>query len=168
MYRPTETRPTLPWCLFRVESRPYAVGLESVAEVVEAEGLVRLPLVTPRVLGLCVFHRDVIPVIALDPPGGNGVGDGPDARPLVLILRAETGTWGLRIDRVGTAVAEAALEPAAVATPGHALRGTVRALGADHDALDPEATWRRLRDEVQRWTRGDPGPSPALFIPENH
>lgn len=159
---PPETRALPAWCLFRIESRPYAVGLEGVAAIVEAEGLVRLPLGAPRVLGLCTFHRDVVPVIALDPATGPAPDRArSDPRPLVLILRTEPGTWGLRIDRGGTIVAEAPLEdpgtPRPAAPGGPALIGAVRFGQATHAVLDPESTWRHLRDALQGWFRGDPG-----------
>jgi purine-binding chemotaxis protein CheW len=161
-----EGPPPRAWCLFRIEARPYAVGLESVAEVVEVEGLVRLPLGSKRVLGLCVFHRDVVPVIALDAATGTAAGlPHPDPRPLVLILRSEAGIWALRIDRGGTIVAEAPLEDENGPRPhkpgGPTLRGTVRVGGTPHAVLDPEATWCDLRDAFQRGYRGDRGPSPS-------
>ncbi len=68
------------WYLFRSEGVPFAVGLEAVAEVVEADRPVRLPLCPPRVLGLCTVRRDVVPVVRLaghreaeprDPPRGS-------------------------------------------------------------------------------------------------
>jgi hypothetical protein len=124
---PPETQALPAWCLFRIDSRPYTVGLESVAEVVEAEGLVRLPLGSHRVLGLCTFRRDVVPVIALDPAAGPASDLArSDPRPLVLILR---------IDRSGTIVAEARLEDEGEPRPadpgGPALNGVV-CLGGPH------------------------------------
>ena len=53
------------WCLVRIDARPFAVALGAVVEIVEAEELVRLPLCSPQVLGLCTYRRDLLPVIAL-------------------------------------------------------------------------------------------------------
>jgi purine-binding chemotaxis protein CheW len=158
------------WCLFRIDARPYAVGLEHVAEVVEAEGMVRLPLGSKRVLGLCVFHRDVVPVIALGDLEGTAAGPRqPDSRPLVLVFRSEPGTWGLRIDRGGTTVAAAPLEagsgPGLADPGGPILNGTVLWEGTTHAVLDSEATWEHLRDGLQHWFRGDLGPSPSVALP---
>ncbi len=158
------------WCLFRIDSRPYAVSLEHVAEVLEAEGMVRLPLGSKRVLGLCVFHRDVVPVITLGDPEGAAAGAGqPGSRPLVLVLRSEPGIWGLRIDRGGTTVVAAPLEagsgPALADPEGPILNGTVLSEGTTHAVLDSEATWSHLRDALQRWYHGDLGPSPSVALP---
>ena len=81
------------WCLFRSGARPYAVRLDAVAEIVDADGLVRLPLSPPRVLGLFTLRRDVVPVLRMaegqdDDPGG------PDTKLVVLILRTEGGRLG--------------------------------------------------------------------------
>jgi chemotaxis signal transduction protein len=158
------------WCLFRIDARPYAVGLEHVAEVVEAEGLVRLPLGSERVLGLCVFHRDVVPVIDLGHPEGKAAGLAqPASRPMVLVLRSEPGIWGLRIDRDGTTVAAAPLDAGSetdrVVPGGPVLKGTVVSEGTNHAVLDSEATWSHLRDALQGWFRGDLGPSPSVALP---
>jgi purine-binding chemotaxis protein CheW len=158
------------WCLFRIDARPYAVGLESVAEVVEVEGIVRLPLASKRVLGLCVFHREVVPVVSLSDLESTTTGPGQsEPRPLALVLRSEPGTWALRIDRGGTTVAEAPLEDAS--EPRHAepqgpiLRGTILSEGTPHQVLDSEGTWCNLRDALQRWYRGDLGPSHCAALP---
>jgi purine-binding chemotaxis protein CheW len=161
-----------PWCLFRIDARPYAVSLENVAEVVEAEGLVRLPLGSKRILGLCVFHREVVPVVSLGDLECSTTGPGQsEPRPLVLVLRSEPGIWGLRIDRGGTTVAEAPLEDASeprLAEPsGPILRGTVLSEGTPHAVLDSESTWCSLRDALQRWYRGDLGPSPPATLSRN-
>ena len=53
------------WCLVWIDARPCAVALHAVAEIVEAEELVPLALCSPRVLGLCTYRHDILPVIAL-------------------------------------------------------------------------------------------------------
>src|SRR5438874_2320734 len=105
-------RPIRPWCLFRSGPIGYAIGLESVAEVIEVERLVRLPHCPPRVLGLCVLRRELIPVIGLnEPAAGPASTPAPaPARALVLILRTARGTWAIRINSEGTVVAEESLD----------------------------------------------------------
>jgi chemotaxis signal transduction protein len=143
------------WCLFRIDGQPYAVALGTVAEIVEAEGLVRLPNGPPRVLGLCAYHRDLVSVVAL----------GAAARPapgrlVVLILRGEHGSWGLRIDREGTSLAEArcsAPAPGPRAPDEAVVMGALTHGGATHRVIDADATWRDLRDEIETWYQGDGG-----------
>src|SRR3954465_10076815 len=105
------------WCLVRIDAQPFAVALNAVAEIVEAEELVRLVLCSPRVLGLCTYRRDLFPVIAFS--------EAPSAapapvkgRPLVMILRSEHGTWGIQIDRGGAVVAEGPLDDRGAANAG--------------------------------------------------
>ena len=149
-HAPTRFRP---WCCFRSGARSYAVDLKSVVEVIETEGLVRLPHGPSGVLGLCAFRRDVIPVVRLD--------SGPDrettahGRTDVLILRTEQGCWGLRIDRSGTAVIEDYLEEDPdldpEASPGPTvLIGTLRKGDMVCSVIDPESTWQRLRAAIER------------------
>ena len=147
------------WCLVRIDARPFAVALNSVAEIVEAEELVRLALCSPRVLGLCTYHRDLLPVISFSegPPTPPGPAQG---RLLIMILRSEHGTWGIRIDRGGTVVAEGPLDDpgAATAGPGGAVViGSITRGETTHAAIDAEATWRNARDTIERWYKGDRG-----------
>jgi CheW-like domain len=147
-----DPRASRPWCLFRIGTRAYAIGLEAVAEIIEAGGLVRLPLSPACVLGLCSFRRDVVPVVRLveepaDAPGGD------DARQTILILRTEQGTWGVKIERGGTVVVEAPLDDSVALTAepaGLAFLGAIRRAGMTYPAVDPERTWRRLREAVER------------------
>jgi hypothetical protein len=43
MENPPGARTRWAWCLFQSGARPYAVRLDAVAEIVDADGLVRLP-----------------------------------------------------------------------------------------------------------------------------
>jgi purine-binding chemotaxis protein CheW len=151
--------PARPWCLFRCGKVPYAVGLEAVAEVVEVDRLVGLPLSPPRVLGLCALRREVIPVVGLDRGPA-----GPAGRVLVLILRGARGIWGVRIDAEGTAVAEEPLDPSVPGPDGSGATflGTVRRDGPAHAAIDPEATWRSVREGVEQWYGSPPAREPAV------
>jgi purine-binding chemotaxis protein CheW len=147
------------WCLVRIDTRPYAVALHAVAEIVEAEELVGLPLCSPRVLGLCAYRRDLLPVIAFsDAPSATPATT--EGRPLVMIVRSEHGTWGLRIDRGGAIVAEGPLDDrcAAIVEPGGPVAiGSIKRGDATHAAIDAEATWRNVRDAIERWYKGDRG-----------
>src|SRR4051794_6008810 len=147
----TAARPGRPWCLFRSGERHLAIGLESVAEVVEVERLVRLPTSPPRVIGLCALRREVIPVIGLNDPGPE-----PPAGPpgfLVLILRTGRGTWAVRINAEGTLVAEESVDDVAPAAErlGPAFLGSVRRGDTCYAVIDPEATWQDVRQSVEDW-----------------
>lgn len=167
------TRLTRPWCLFRCGETPYALGLESVCEVIEVERLVQMPLSPPRVLGLCNFRREVVPVVGLgsgDDDSGLGI-----QKQLVVILRTGQGHWALRITHEGTVVGQGFLEgpsPARQASgSGPICLGTVRHGETSYAAIDPEATWKSVRERVESWYadewcrgaswRGESTPPPA-------
>jgi purine-binding chemotaxis protein CheW len=146
------------WCLFAIEGRPYAVALAAVAEVVEAEQLVRLPLCSPRVLGLCTYRRDLLPVIALGPGPAAGTATGAaNRRLIVLILRNEHGTWGIQVDR-GVAIVNQGPMDEAGAYPagpdGAAVIGTITRGEAIHAVIDAEATWRNVREAIECGYKG--------------
>jgi chemotaxis signal transduction protein len=156
----TANRPTRPWCLFHCGSASYAFGLESVAEAVEVECLVRLPQSPPRVLGMCTLRREVVPVIGLDRHDGElSLHDAAMSKVLVLILRSARGTWAVRINAEGTVVAEEPLEETAPAgdCDGLAFLGTVRRGDAGYAIIDPETTWRNVRQSVENWYCEHPG-----------
>jgi purine-binding chemotaxis protein CheW len=142
-----------PWCCFRSGSRSFAVDLKAVVEVIETEGLVRLPFSPSGILGLCAFRRDVIPVVRL--ASQPEAVPSPRGRIDVLILRTEQGFWGLCIDRSGTVVTEDFLEEEPgldpEASPGPAvLLGNLHRGEAVCSVIDPEATWQRIRAAVER------------------
>jgi chemotaxis signal transduction protein len=149
------------WCLVRIDGRPFAVALQAVAEIVEAEELVGLALCSPRMLGLCPYRRDLLPVLALsEAPAATPVP--AEGRPMVMILRGEQGTWGIRIDRGGTIVAEGPLDDRGAAavglgSGGAVVIGSITRGDTTHAAIDAEATWRNLRDAIERWYQGDRG-----------
>src|SRR5437764_11855917 len=69
------------FCLFGGAAGPMAVSVESVAEVLETDTLFRLAWSPPQVVGLCLYHREVVPVVLLAPlPCGVGADlpRGPD------------------------------------------------------------------------------------------
>jgi purine-binding chemotaxis protein CheW len=147
------------WCLVRIDTRPFAFALHAVAEIVEADEFVGLALCSPRVLGLCTYRRDLLPVIGFSE--GQPAASGPAVgRPVVMIVRSEHGTWGIRIDRGGTAVAEGPLDDRGATTvgPGGAVViGSITRGETTHAAIDAEATWRNIRDAIERWYKGDRG-----------
>jgi chemotaxis signal transduction protein len=148
---------TQSWCLIRIDGRPCAFALHAVAEIVEAEQLVRLPIGSPKVLGLCTYHRDLVPVIALSdtPPDRLKPVEG---HPVVLILRAEHGPWGIRIDRRGAIVADGPLDEDASpseAPAGSVVIGSITRSGVVFSAIDAEATWRATRDSIEDWYKHD-------------
>lgn len=150
-----DTTPRRPWCLFKSDSRPFAVGLDAVAEVVQAERLVRLALCPPQVVGLCTVRRDIVPVLSLTALEG-GEEQEPEGRTVVLILRSEEGVWGIRADREGTAVADGQLDPAQTLQAergGAAIVGTLRRGDVAHAVIDPGQTWRNVREHVEAWYR---------------
>jgi chemotaxis signal transduction protein len=136
-------------CLFTCGRRPLAVPLEAVAEVVELDRLVPMPLCPPRVVGLCALRRDVVPVVRLGDEEAGG-----ESGHVALLLRAEPGPWGILIDRDGVAVTDDGHDhrdgPPTIAD-GVAVVGAVERGGASHAVLDPAETARVLRDEIERW-----------------
>jgi chemotaxis protein histidine kinase CheA len=154
----TPARPVRPWCLFHCGADAYAIGLESVAEVVEVERLVRLPQSPPRVLGLCALRREVIPVVSLGRPGREPASQEKPGV-LVLILRTARGIWAIQINAGGTVVAEESLDDDARG-PGGPRLGTVRRDGASYAVIDPEVTWRDVRQGVEDWYRGPSAQDP--------
>jgi purine-binding chemotaxis protein CheW len=145
------------WCLFTIEGRPFAVALAAVAEVVEAEQLVRLPLGSPRVLGLCTYRRDLLPVIALGPAPAVATSVA-QRRHVVLILRSEHGSWGIQVDRGVAIAAQGPMDetgayptgPDVAVVIGTILRGEIV-----HAVIDAEATWRNVREAIEGWYKGD-------------
>jgi len=163
------------FCLFHGDAGPMAVSVESVAAVLETESLVRLVWSPPQVVGLCPYHRDVVPVISMRPTG-SGVGadreNGVDCRPaagavtsaakddrdektrcVVLILRTEHDAWGLRIDHLGIFISRECpdFHPPRIDEHGPVLIGALVRAETRYAILDAEATWRALRSAVARW-----------------
>jgi purine-binding chemotaxis protein CheW len=157
-----EATVTQSWCLVRIDAQPFAVALATVAEIVEAEALVRLPLCSPQLLGLCPYRRDLLPVIALG--RGPTAAPGPEeGRPVVLILRSDHGLWGIKIDRGVVIVGDVGLAEQAPMAPGPdgaIVIGSITRGDASHSVLDPEATWRKVRDSIERRYKGDHGTDP--------
>jgi purine-binding chemotaxis protein CheW len=145
------------WCLFAIEGRPFAVVLAAVAEVVEAEQLVRLPLCSPRVLGLCTYRRDLLPVIALGPAPAVPT-NVAHRQHVVLILRSEHGSWGIQVDRGGATVAQGPMDEAGsypTAPDGAVVIGSILRGEVFHSVIDTEATWRNVREAIECWYKGD-------------
>ncbi len=147
------------FCLFRCATKPLAVAVGDVAEIVEIDSLVRISLCPPGIMGLCPYHREVVPVVVLG--RGRSRSDPATAEKCmangsldtVLIMETEEGLWGVKIDRDGTVITSARLsrhEPKdgedGVVTVGYIRHGET-----DHALVDARATWRGLRDMVVRW-----------------
>jgi purine-binding chemotaxis protein CheW len=151
-----------------------AVSVESVAEVLETETLVRLAWSPPQVVGLCSYRREVVPVVGLRPlPGGIGEAllRGPDQTAatdpageklgsddrtggVVLILRTDQGAWGIRVDSENTIMSRESPEyhSPRISANGPVLIGVVRRAGTCYGILDAEATGRGLRSAIGRWS----------------
>jgi hypothetical protein len=146
--------------LFRSEARPYAIRIASVAEVVRVERLVRLPLAPPRLVGLRILRRDVIPVFRpREAELKNAVAT--DGVSLVLLIRAAQGIWGLLIDREGLQVREeiptnherSSPDPA----PDRVLIDEVT-----YQRIDPEIAWEELQMSMNSWYSFH---SPSQLVP---
>jgi chemotaxis signal transduction protein len=171
---PTPIGPKQWFCLFRGDGGPMAVSVESVAEVLETDTLVRLAWSPPQVVGMCSYHREVVPVVVLGPlprdvgddllkgqdqgvatdTAGEKVGIEDRTRCVVLILRTEHGAWGIRVDSEHTIMSRESAEyhsPRMYAN-GPVLIGIVRLAGTCYGILDAEATWRGIRSAVGRWS----------------
>jgi purine-binding chemotaxis protein CheW len=147
-------------CLFRSGSLPLAVAVEEVAEIVEIDALVRISCCPPRIAGLCLYHRQVVPVVVFGHGHGLAGAAAPQKRnpstgtgDAVLIMQTDQGLWGIKIDREGTVLTserparhEAKPEQSGIVSVGLINEGKV-----DHALLDAEATWRNLREAVLVW-----------------
>ncbi len=142
-------------CLFSCQGRPFAVTLDAVAEVVELDRLVRVPLCPSQIVGFCALRRDIIPVVRLvndDPVNLDGLEVGSGF--VALFLQVDQGVWAIRIDREGVVVLDDGrvhrLESAEQGETA-CLVGTVDRAGTTYNVIDPEATWRNLRNEIENW-----------------
>jgi chemotaxis signal transduction protein len=132
--------------------------VESVAGVLEIAALVRIGLCSPRILGVCPYRRDVIPVVDFGAQDGSraqaAAGDrtsGPASSVVnVLIVQSAQGSWGIRVDRSRTRIAAERLSPhePTRSEEGVTTVGVVRHDGSDYSLIDVEATWERLRSDV--------------------
>ena len=163
MGNPSGTRTRWAWCLFQSGARPYAVRLDAVAEIVDSDGLVRLPLSPPRVLGLFTLRRDVVPVLRMTEGRDDDTG-GPDTKLVVLILRTEGGVWGIRVDRGTTVGVEETLhDPDAPPSAEDGPEGprTIVRGGTAFAVVDPESAWREVRATIEGWYGSHRGRSVA-------
>ncbi len=179
------------FCLFQGDAGPMGVSVESVAEVLETDTLVRLAWSPPQVVGLCSFHREVIPVVVLGPrasnvqddlagerdqaiatsSAGEKVGTARQARCVVLILKTEHGAWGVRVDSENTIMSWESPEYHAprLTENGPVLIGTVEHAGTCYGIFDAEATCCGLRSAIGRWSGfiSESNPSSSLPSGEN-
>ncbi len=155
-------------CLFASNARPLAVDLEVVDGVVEFDTLIGIPLCPPQVLGLSSYHREVVPVVQIEGQTPE-VAEEPGAKLIALILRGKHGHWGLRIDQGKVTIVDApSRSPAGAPLPPPlesgwpTIAGRFERTGETFDILDPEGSWRGLRDRIEHWYRlvGGRGPLP--------
>jgi purine-binding chemotaxis protein CheW len=161
------------FCLFHGDTGPMAVSVESVAQVLETDTLVRLAWNPPQVAGMCSYHREVIPVVVLgalsreageelcgnpDHPvatrsAGEKTGIAPRSRCVVLILRTEQGAWGLPVDSESTIVSREspAYHAPRMDSNGPVVIGIVERAGTCYRIIDAAATWNGLRSAISRW-----------------
>jgi len=147
--------------------------VESVAGVLEPDRLVRLPWSPPRVLGLCAYHREAVPVVALGSLGDSAAEDRRKARgtesafhssktmhtddgrsrSAVLVLSTDQGAWGIAVEPRSAVMSQEYPEHFVPRADdrGAVLVGNVRFAGTSHGILDAEATWCGLRSGVVRW-----------------
>ena len=99
------------FCLFVSDSLRFGVPVAVVAEIVKVDALVRISLCPDRIVGLCPYHREVVPVVTLGTRGVRSEGSPVDSRTkgkapheAVLILQTDNGLWGVLIDREGTVI----------------------------------------------------------------
>lgn len=136
------------------------MAVNDVAEIVEIEALVRMALCPPQVVGLCPYHREIVPVVVLTngfSPTAAGTVErrrsDRRARRVVLILRSNQDSWGIEVDREGTSITThrpSRHEPKA-GRDGVVTVGFIHHSEKDHALIDAEATWRGLRDAVVGW-----------------
>jgi chemotaxis signal transduction protein len=147
--------------------------MQFVAEVIETDKLVRLAWSPPRVVGLCSYRQEVIPVVALGalacdgrvelPAGGKQAGtrrvswapagiDQP-TRFVVLIVKTEHGIWGIRVGSENVIMSQQPVDQDVrrMNADGPVFVGTVQHEGSCYEILDAEATWHGLRSAVGRW-----------------
>jgi hypothetical protein len=161
------------FCFFCGDAGPMAVSVESVAGVLETHTLVRLPWSPPRVVGLCSYHREVVPVVVLGnarknvadglstKPGRAGATDLTPAQPgferlgrsSVLIMKTEHGAWGIPVEPERTFMSQDSPEylPGRMDSDGPAVIGSVQRAGTCYGLLDAEVTWRDLRSRIVGW-----------------
>jgi chemotaxis signal transduction protein len=151
-----------PYCLFHHKTDRYALAVETVAEIIEIPPLVRIGLCPPVILGLCPFHREVVPVVALEATSGrkeavlsaqlSGRGK---AREAVLIVQSSQGAWGITVEREGTLIVllRATRHEPRRSEGGAVTMGLIHHEDAPFALIDPEATWRCLREAVSDWYR---------------
>jgi chemotaxis signal transduction protein len=155
-----------------------AAPAESVAAVLEMDRLVRLAWSPPRIVGLCPFRGEVIPIVRLrTPSSGVGIGlaggsagaagsdsvaasvaDSIQVRNVLLILRSARGAWGVVSDSAWTIMSQECPQahPPRQDDDGPVLVGVIEHAGILYEILDPEATWQSLRSAILRWY-GRPG-----------
>ncbi len=162
------TGPKRPWCLFQSGSEAYAVGLETVAEVVEVDRLVRIPHCPPRIVALCSLRREVIPVVDLSETPTERSASSLSSKTIVLLLRTTRGTWGIPVSAEGTLVSAESMneaKPGVRSTTRGSRMGTLCKGSTTYTVIDAEATWHEVRRSIDAWYQNQAGVDPALQSP---
>jgi chemotaxis signal transduction protein len=131
-----------------------------VAEIVEVESLVRMSLCPPWIVGLCTYHREVVPVVSLTVDCGSPdlvvsprFANGKPRRDAVLIMGTSQGVWGIAVDRDGTVITAdrpERHEPRRIGG-GIVTVGVIHQEAIAHTLIDAEATWHGLREAMVGW-----------------
>lgn len=141
-------------CLFSSDSRPLAVELERVVEVIAAGRLIPLPLCPRQVLGLWTYRGKIVPILGLGARNRAQSAGDHETRRAFLILKSHQSLWGLAIDRDGVRVEVTGPLRSAdgIELPGgFQAAGEIEAGGVSHAILDPERSWRGVKSEIERW-----------------
>ncbi|WP_152049630.1 chemotaxis protein CheW [Tautonia marina] len=141
-------------CLFSSDSRPLAVDLERVVEIVAAGRLIPLPLCPRQVLGLSTYRGKIVPILGLGVRNRAHSAGEYETRRAFLILKSHQSLWGLAIDREGVRVEVAGSLRSAdwVELPGgFQTAGVIEAGGVSHAILELERSWLGVKSEIERW-----------------
>jgi hypothetical protein len=147
-------------CLFSVDDTEKTFGVDAacVVEFLRDLPMTRVPLVSPRLLGLLNIRGEVVPVFLpprMDAMGAEGIRQlQRQGSYLVLEGGDSAGRFALPASRVDLADGE---HPGDSAAPGEWLFQATTSLGREYDLIDVEALVGNLHSLVR-----ESSPQPAL------